>query len=41
VLGHLRRRDLPFFGVEEGSGLVEEDDLALHTSASACVTSFL
>ena len=41
VLGHTRRRDLPFFGVEEGGGLIEEDDLALHTSAFARVTSFL
>jgi hypothetical protein len=41
VLGHLRRRDLPFFGVEEGGGLVEEDGLALHASAFARVTSFL
>jgi hypothetical protein len=41
VLDHLRRRDLPFFGVEKGNGLVEEDDLALHTSAFARVTSFL
>jgi hypothetical protein len=37
----VRRRDLPFFGVEESGGLVEEDDLGLHTSAFARVTSFL
>jgi len=30
-----------FSGVEEGGGLVEEDDLALHTGAFARVTSFL
>jgi hypothetical protein len=41
VLGHLRRRDLPFFGVEEGGGPVEEDGLGLHTSAFARVTSYL
>jgi hypothetical protein len=41
VLGHLRRRNLPFFGVEDGGWLVEEDDLALHTSAFARVISFL
>jgi hypothetical protein len=41
VLGHLRRYDLPFFGVEDGGEPVEEDGLALHASAFARVTSFL
>jgi hypothetical protein len=30
-----------YFGVEEGGGLVEKDDLGLHISAFARVTSFL
>jgi hypothetical protein len=41
VLGLLRRRDLPFFGVEDGGEPVEEDGLGLHARASARVTSFL
>jgi hypothetical protein len=35
------RRDLPFFGVEEGGGLVKEGDPGPEASTLAHVTSYL